>query len=89
MGLNPNGRVAFLTNFRDLNNIREDVISRGALVSNFLEGELSARRLSWRRFSNIKIPTMGIILWLATLMATVITPMRKTRSKNLMRVFLG
>ncbi len=36
MGIGPGGRVAFLTNFRDLNNIRKDVRSRGGLVADFL-----------------------------------------------------
>ncbi len=41
MGLNENGRVAFLTNFRDLSNIKADAISRGDLVRGFLENSES------------------------------------------------
>jgi len=38
LGLHPNGRFAYLTNYRDLKNVKQNVKSRGDLVKNFLEG---------------------------------------------------
>ncbi len=40
LGINPNGRFAALTNYRDLNSIRKDAKSRGDLVRNYLESEV-------------------------------------------------
>ena len=42
LGLAPGGRMAALTNVRDLRHQRADAPSRGALVSNFLSGQSSA-----------------------------------------------
>ena len=42
LGLAPGGRMAALTNVRDLRQQRADAPSRGALVSNFLSGQSSA-----------------------------------------------
>ncbi len=42
MGVNKNGLVSMLTNFRDLKNIKDDAPSRGHLVSDFLKEEPSA-----------------------------------------------
>lgn len=39
MGISENGHFAALTNFRDPKSIKKDVLSRGLLVSNFLEGK--------------------------------------------------
>ncbi len=36
MGINKNGRVSMLTNYRDLSNIKPQAPTRGKLVSNFL-----------------------------------------------------
>jgi uncharacterized protein with NRDE domain len=36
LGMNTNGSIAFLTNFRDLRNINESAPSRGALTTDFL-----------------------------------------------------
>lgn len=41
MGINKSGQFAALTNYRDLNNINNNVPSRGRLVSNFLKGKLA------------------------------------------------
>ena len=43
LGLAPGGRMAALTNVRDLRHQRTDAPSRGALVSNFLSNQISAR----------------------------------------------
>jgi len=43
LGLAPGGRMAALTNVRDMRNQRADAPSRGALVSNFLSGQGSAQ----------------------------------------------
>lgn len=43
MGVSRKGKVAFLTNFRDMGSIREDAPSRGHLVSNFLENDVPAK----------------------------------------------
>ena len=43
LGLAPGGRVAALTNVRDLRQQRADAPSRGALVSNFLGSQASAQ----------------------------------------------
>jgi len=42
LGLAPGGRMAALTNVRDMRNQRADAPSRGALVSDFLSGQGSA-----------------------------------------------
>jgi uncharacterized protein with NRDE domain len=42
LGLSRKGRVAALTNFRDIGNIQKGAPSRGALVANFLQSEGSA-----------------------------------------------
>lgn len=41
LGLHPNGRFAALTNYRDMRNMKKDAKSRGDLVKNFLQGEMS------------------------------------------------
>lgn len=41
LGFHPNGRWALLTNYRDFISQRKAEISRGALVQNFLESDLS------------------------------------------------
>ena len=43
LGLGKEGKISFLTNYRDLNNIRKDVRSRGELVSDFLENDVDAQ----------------------------------------------
>ena len=43
LGLAPSGRMAALTNVRDMRNQRADAPSRGALVSNFLSAQGSAQ----------------------------------------------
>ncbi len=43
MGISRKGRVALLTNYRDLGSIREDAPSRGHLVSKFLENDVPAK----------------------------------------------
>ena len=43
LGLAPGGRMAALTNVRDLRHQRADAPSRGALVSNFLSSQVSAQ----------------------------------------------
>lgn len=43
LGLAPGGRMAALTNVRDVRNQRADAPSRGALVSHFLRGQSSAQ----------------------------------------------
>lgn len=43
LGLAPGGRMAALTNVRDIRNQRGDAPSRGALVSHFLRGQGSAQ----------------------------------------------
>ncbi len=42
LGLAPGGRMAALTNVRDMRNQRADAPSRGALVSHFLRGQFDA-----------------------------------------------
>ncbi len=42
LGVDRHGRLAALTNYRDLQNNRPDARSRGPLVSGFLQGNLSA-----------------------------------------------
>jgi len=44
LGLAPGGRMAALTNVRDLRNQRADAPSRGGLVSDFLRGRSSAQQ---------------------------------------------
>lgn len=39
IGIHKNGRWAALTNYRDLNNIKENAISRGDLVLNYLKSD--------------------------------------------------
>lgn len=41
LGMNPKGRFAALTNYRDLKNLKKYEKSRGDLVKNFLEGAIS------------------------------------------------
>lgn len=41
LGLNKNGKFAFITNYRDFSLYYPDAPSRGPLVSNYLKGELS------------------------------------------------
>lgn len=41
MGMHPNGRFATLTNYRDLKNPKKDPKTRGNLVKDFLESEIS------------------------------------------------
>ncbi|QDH79265.1 NRDE family protein [Echinicola soli] len=41
MGAHPVGKFAALTNFRDFRNVKENPISRGKLVTGFLEGRQS------------------------------------------------
>ncbi len=41
MGMHPNGRFATLTNYRDQRNIKKDAKTRGNLVKDFLESDLS------------------------------------------------
>lgn len=38
MGVNPDGKFAAITNYRDIQNIRHDATTRGNLVKDFLEG---------------------------------------------------
>lgn len=38
MGMNTNGRIGMVTNYRDLTNLKQDAPSRGALVSDYLVG---------------------------------------------------
>ncbi len=40
MGMHPNGRFAALTNYRDMSNEKERVLSRGELVVDFLKGDM-------------------------------------------------
>jgi len=42
LGVNKNGRVAALTNYRDIRNIKIEAPSRGRLVTDFLSGKTSA-----------------------------------------------
>src|SRR5690554_1340512 len=42
-GVHKNGKWAILTNYRDLNNVKNDVPSRGDLVLNYLKSNLSVR----------------------------------------------
>ncbi len=42
MALNKNGRVAMVTNYRDLKNLKQTAPSRGALVSDFLLTDMHA-----------------------------------------------
>jgi uncharacterized protein with NRDE domain len=39
LGLNTNGKLAFVTNYRDIRNLKEDAPSRGELAVNFLASE--------------------------------------------------
>ncbi|HSJ69671.1 MAG TPA: NRDE family protein [Anditalea sp.] len=39
MGVNPDGKFAAITNYRDIKNIRHDATTRGNLVKDFLEGD--------------------------------------------------
>lgn len=39
MGMNKNGRISMVTNYRDLKNLKQQAPSRGALVSDYLIGE--------------------------------------------------
>ncbi|MBS9522565.1 NRDE family protein [Litoribacter ruber] len=41
MGISPEGRFAAITNYRDFYNLKENPVSRGFLVKNFLEGSMS------------------------------------------------
>ena len=41
LGLNQNGKLAMLTNYRDLKNIKANAPTRGKLVSNFLQGDFN------------------------------------------------
>ena len=41
LGINPNWKLAVITNYRDLSNIKKNAPSRGLLVSNFLENSES------------------------------------------------
>lgn len=43
MAMNKNGRVAMVTNYRDLKNIKQTAPSRGALVSDFLLTDIHAK----------------------------------------------
>ncbi len=38
MGMNKNGRISMVTNYRDLKNLKQQAPSRGALVSDYLMG---------------------------------------------------
>ncbi|MBL6447195.1 NRDE family protein [Fulvivirga sp. 29W222] len=42
MGVSKQGKISMLTNYRDLKNIKQNAPSRGHLVSDFLENEVSA-----------------------------------------------
>lgn len=42
LGMNRNGRISFITNYRDPKNINPNAPSRGALVSDFLRGSTPA-----------------------------------------------
>lgn len=42
MGLTASGKFAAITNFRDLDNVKENAPSRGDLVNDFLQGDVSA-----------------------------------------------
>jgi uncharacterized protein with NRDE domain len=44
MAMNKNGRVAMVTNYRDLKNLKQTAPSRGALVSEFLLTDVSAQQ---------------------------------------------
>lgn len=41
MGFHPNGKWSLLTNYRDFSRVKRGEISRGKLVQNYLEGNLS------------------------------------------------
>lgn len=41
LGITTSGRIAAITNYRDLDSVRENAPSRGALVSRFLRGKVS------------------------------------------------
>jgi len=43
MGFHPNGRWALLTNYRDFSSIPKPTISRGKLVQNWLENQITPR----------------------------------------------
>ncbi|AWW31451.1 hypothetical protein DN752_15705 [Echinicola strongylocentroti] len=43
MGLHPSGKFAALTNYRDLDNLKEQPISRGKLVKDFLESDMAPK----------------------------------------------
>ncbi|NCS88946.1 MAG: hypothetical protein AUK34_14695 [Ignavibacteria bacterium CG2_30_36_16] len=42
LGVNKNGRIAALTNYRDIRNMKIEAPSRGIIVSDFLSGKTSA-----------------------------------------------
>ncbi len=44
MGIHKNGRIAMVTNYRDLRNLKTVAPSRGALVSDFLTGNDTAKK---------------------------------------------
>ena len=44
LGVNREGNFAALTNYRDLNNIRENVSSRGEIVTSFLDKDLMTEK---------------------------------------------
>lgn len=44
MAMNKNGRIAMVTNFRDIKNIRPDAPSRGHLVTDYLLGDESPEK---------------------------------------------
>lgn len=50
MGVDKSGRFAAVTNYRDIQNIREDVRSRGDLPVNFLTGKHSGKNYSEKIF---------------------------------------
>ncbi|MFK7954360.1 MAG: NRDE family protein [Ekhidna sp.] len=51
MGVNKRGHFATVTNFRDINNIKDDARSRGDLPVNFLIGDQSSNDYSQKVFS--------------------------------------
>ncbi|MCH4889787.1 NRDE family protein [Acidaminobacter sp. JC074] len=42
-GFHKNGRIGFLTNYRDMKAIKENTSTRGHLITNYLESDLSPR----------------------------------------------
>lgn len=52
LGISENGRFAALTNYRQMNEIKEDTISRGMIVKDFLLSDINPRKYLFELIQN-------------------------------------